>query len=286
MGTKVQSGSYDHPVNHGRSGYRREMVNRRSARRALIGRHTGAGLGAGGLVDLAASSMIGLVAMAWLSVVICIEPANAQAAPTSATIASTTTVSTATTAPASTTTSIDAPPAPPTSDLGSSLDSTWVAALSALAGAVVGSLLTILGEHLLHRREEGRAFHSLLRQVEAEVCANSKLAESRAAPGPFAFQPPLPTDAWHVFVASGLSHLLAGRGPLMARMNAFYGEVARANHLATQAVTALQIAQTTPDEGISRSFEAQAVALSRESFGPVVAVAVPLVEELREVLNG
>lgn len=160
----------------------------------------------------------------------------------------------------------------------------WVAGFSALFGAVVGSLLTILGEYLLHRREERRAFRALLGQVKGEVQSIGQVANERSGDGPFTFQPPLPTDAWQVFVGSGLSPRLARREQLIAQLNGFYDAVGRANYLAAQAVLALQIAQTSPDEGVARGFETQAVALSHDPFGSVASKAQPLLDELQHVL--
>lgn len=145
-----------------------------------------------------------------------------------------------------------------------------VALLSAAAGAILGSLLTLGGEFAF-RRSRLRDIRGLVRD---EILAIKAEAERRLSVGgsstDTSIHPPLSTVCWQLFVSSGASaHLAGARTILIAE---FYREVERSNYLSGQIPMLVGVAASAQG-AVGASFLDQAEQFAVEPLQRIIALA-------------
>lgn len=141
-------------------------------------------------------------------------------------------------------------------------DQLWIA----LAGAVAGGLLTLLGDVGLRMWFGRLAFRSRLRSIEGELNQVAAEAAMRLTPasGVVRQRAPLSSEAWRVLVASGdVSRLPSAQ--LDALLDC-YRKVETANYLSAQALPYLQIANLSTNPEVQRAYQEQARVVATEPF--------------------
>jgi len=153
----------------------------------------------------------------------------------------------------------------------------WVIALvSAVIGALLGGGLTIGADEWRQWRTDKSRFTDLRAFLVDEVAAIFKESEERAAVHPL--QPrlrgPLPTAAWSALNLSGLAHRLGtSRWRQLAEL---YREIESVNYQAAQALSLLQTAAISKEEG----FRADAQRLLQEPYVALLARRGPVMAAL------
>jgi len=153
-------------------------------------------------------------------------------------------------------------------DTVSSLDG-W---LIAVVGAIVGGVLTISGDVVTRILFSRKRFDGLLNSLREEVIIISKEARARIAGGDAvgapSINPPLPTQAWTVIVATG--ELRRMKESSLNEIETLYRCVESANHVAGQAMILLQIAELSSNEKVRSAYREEARRATVEPFRKVV----------------
>lgn len=124
----------------------------------------------------------------------------------------------------------------------------WIVAL---ASALGGAMLTLLGERAWGAHLERKALKSLLAYVAREVDTIRVTSESRRdrpQDGAFNFDEPIGTSAWELACSSDVGWRLVSRTELFNALTPLYDKVARANHQREVAIEMFNLSQNSRDD--------------------------------------
>ena len=141
-----------------------------------------------------------------------------------------------------------------------------------VGAAIVGALLTILGEQIFRRRSEIEARNRLRRAVARELAQIVAMCNERAtSQGNVMLMPPLPAGAWRAFSAS--RHIDSLRENQLQGLVDTYASVESANYQGGQVPRFTQISALSPNAVVSREFRAVAIRLSTLPYAGVITLA-------------
>ena len=123
----------------------------------------------------------------------------------------------------------------------------WGTAILCAALGVIGTAW-----YFWYRRQ--REFVELLMELRSEIEAIRQLCDERlSTPGSINIDPPLPTEAWQLIVASG--QLGTVTSSHQRSLREFYSAVVSANYIAEQWAALLQISRLASDDDVRGLFD-------------------------------
>lgn len=156
--------------------------------------------------------------------------------------------------------------------------------LIAVASALGGALLTLIGDRGWTMVQEKRSLRFMLGYLSTEVASIKGEAEQRCVrsmTGSFPFDAPLTTNAWTVVCDSSVSWRLVKRKTLFNELMQFYDSVGQANHkreVAVQMFALTQGAALEDDE--ASTYLSKAMHLMTEPYIDVVNKASTVLRHL------
>lgn len=156
------------------------------------------------------------------------------------------------------------------------IDSNAVSALMiALASALGGALLTLVGDRFLSSHQEKIALEALLLSVSKEISLNKTLAVEREGllcTEPFEFYEPLTENAWTTLRGSGLFWRLTKKEEIFVSLSDLYAKIESANHSNELAWRMFDLTQSlaSPDPRIAKIYLEKAMLLITDPYTPVV----------------
>lgn len=151
--------------------------------------------------------------------------------------------------------------------------------LSALVGALVGVAATLAGQWWLADRAAKQSFADSVFTLRREVKRAGEESALRTRPGlGITPTPPLPTQAWTMFTASG--HLAKVNSQMIELLARFYTTVEKANYLDSQSIILFQLSQLTTNPVASENFSEQASSISRVAHEETALLAPMVLDAL------